>query len=91
MYIRIALNTFIWRRVLCKVLLQRLFLYNDSKPHPEKCFLESSKIWLVQQNISFKYGSMEFLFELTKRILFNFFALPTKIFCIDSKKHGIAN
>ena len=59
--------------------------------HPEKSFAESTKTWLAQQNFSFKYGSMEFLFELTKRIFLIFFAIPTKKFCIDSKKHGIAN
>ena len=36
--------------------------------HPEKYFVESTKIWLNQQSFSFKYGSMEILFELTKRI-----------------------
>ena len=35
------------------------------KPHPEKYFVESTKIWLAQQSFSFKYGSMEILFELT--------------------------
>ena len=46
--------------------------------HPEKCFVESTKILLE-------------LVELTKKILLNFFAIPTKKFSIDSKKHGIAN
>ena len=59
--------------------------------HPEKCFVESTKIWLAQPSFSFKYGPMEILFESTKKILLIFFAIPTKKFCIDSKKHGIAN
>ena len=41
--------------------------------HPEKCFVESTKIWLAQQNFLIKYGSMEILFELTKEILLIFF------------------
>ena len=53
----------------------------------EKCFVESTKIWLTQHNFSFKYGSMEILLELTKKILLIFFfAIPTKKFCIVSKK-----
>ena len=59
--------------------------------HSEKRFVESTKIWLAQQNFSFKYGPMESLFELSKKVLLIFFANPTKKFCIDSKKHGIAN
>ena len=41
--------------------------------HPEKCFVESTKIWFAQQSFSFKYGPMEILFELTKKILLIFF------------------
>ena len=62
--------------------------------HPEKCFIESTKIWLAQQIFSFKYESMEILFEITKEILLIFFfflQFQQKTFCIDSKKHGIAN
>ena len=59
--------------------------------HPEKCFVESKKIWLVQQCFSFKYGPMKILFEFTKKILLIFFAFPRKKSCYDSKKHGIAN
>ena len=44
--------------------------------HPEKSFVESTKIWLAQQNFSFKYGSMEILFELIKKILLIVFAIP---------------
>ena len=44
--------------------------------HPEKCFVESTKIWFAEQNFSFKYGSIEILFELTKEILI-YFAVPT--------------
>ena len=64
----------------------------DSKcTHPEKCFVESKKIWLAKKTFSFKYGTMEILIELTQKILLIFYAIPTKTFCIDSKKHGIAN
>ena len=59
--------------------------------HPEKCFVESTKIWLAQQSFSFKYEPMKILFELTKKILLIFFAIPIKKFCIGSKRHGIAN
>ena len=55
-------------------------------PHPEKCFVELTKIWLAQQKFSLKYGSMEILFELAKKILLILFAIPTKKFCIVSKK-----
>ena len=34
--------------------------------HPEKCFVEATKIWLDLQNFSFKYGSMEIFFDSTK-------------------------
>ena len=54
--------------------------------HPEKYFVESTKIWLAQQCFSFKYGSMEILFELTTKILLLFFTIPTKKFCIFCKK-----
>ena len=54
--------------------------------HPEKCFVESTKIWLAQQNFLFKYGSIEILFELTTKILLISFAIPTKKICIVSKK-----
>ena len=37
--------------------------------HPEKRFVASTKIWLTQQNFSFKYGSVEILFKLTKKYL----------------------
>ena len=37
------------------------------KQHPEKCFVETTKIWLAQQCFSFKYGPMEILLELTKK------------------------
>ena len=43
--------------------------------HPEKCFVESTKIWLPQHNFSFKYGSVKILFELTKKKLLIFFAI----------------
>ena len=52
--------------------------------HPEKCFVESTKIWLAQQNFSFKCGPMEILFELSKEILLILFAIKKK--CIVSKK-----
>ena len=45
------------------------FLSFKASLHPEKCFVESTKIWLTQQNFSFKYGSIEILFELIERIL----------------------
>ena len=54
--------------------------------HPEKCFVESTKIWLAKQNFSFKYGPMVILFELTKKLLLTFFAIATKEFCIVCKK-----
>ena len=41
--------------------------------HQEKCFVETTKVWLAQQNFSFKYGSLEILFELIKEILLIFF------------------
>ena len=40
--------------------------------HPEKSFVESTKIWLAQQNFSFKCESMEILFKLTKTNIFHF-------------------
>ena len=39
--------------------------------HPEKCFSESTKIWLAQRNFLFKYWPMEILFELTKKYFFS--------------------
>ena len=63
------------------------FISNIPGLYPKKSFVESTKIWLAQQNFSLKYGSMEILFELTKKILLIFFfAISTKIFWIDSKK-----
>ena len=59
------------------------------KPHPEKYFVESTKIWLAQQSFSFKYGSMEILFELTTQILLNFFEIPTKKKFASSAKQWI--
>ena len=58
------------------------------KIHPEKCFVESTKIWLAQKNFSFKYESMKILFELIKKNIvdFFFFSIPTKKFCIVSKQ-----
>ena len=81
-----------WFASLCK---QKFFTCqgerNAAVIHTEKCFVETTKIWLAQRSFLFKYGSMEILFELTKKILLIFFAIPIKKFCIDSKKHGIAN
>ena len=37
--------------------------------HPEKCFVESTKIWLAQQSFSFKYGPMENFVDSTKFLL----------------------
>ena len=59
--------------------------------HPEKSFDEWTKIWFAERNFSFKNGSTEILFELSKKILLIFFAISTKNFCIISKKYGIAN
>ena len=53
---------------------------------PKKCFVESTKIWLAQQCCSFKYGSMEILFELTKKMFLDVFAIPRKKICIVGKK-----
>ena len=63
-----------------------LSISNESLVHPEKCFVESTKIWLAQQSFLFKHGPMEILFELAKKILLTFFEIPTKKFCIDRKK-----
>ena len=52
----------------------------------EKSLVESTKIWLAQQNFSFKYGSVEILFKLTKTTLLIIFAVPTKFVYIVSKK-----
>ena len=55
--------------------------------HPEKCFGESTKIWLAQQNFLFKYGSIEVLFEITKNIDFIFiFQFPEQKFASLGKK-----
>ena len=55
--------------------------------HPEKCFVESTKIWFAQQSFSFKYGPMEILFELTKKILLIFFfQFQQKNFASSAKK-----
>ena len=57
--------------------------------HPEKCFVESTKIWLVQQSFLFKYGSMEILFKLTTKILLIFFfSISTKNL---QKENGTVN
>ena len=45
--------------------------------HQEKSFVELTKIWLAQQKFSFKNGTMEILFELIKKILLIFIAIPT--------------
>ena len=55
--------------------------------HPEKCFVESTKIWLAEQSFSFKYESIEILFELTTEILLIFFFFNSnKKFSIVSKR-----
>ena len=57
--------------------------------HTEKCFVESTKIWLAQRNFSFKYGSMEILMESTKIILlifFFFFQFQQKNFASSAKQ-----
>ena len=59
----------------------KFFLQMKSLPHPEKCFVESTKFWSAQQNFSFKYGSMKILFELAIKILLIFF------FNLKKKKH----
>ena len=41
--------------------------------HADKCFVESTKIWLTQQSFSIKYESMEILFELTPKNIVDFF------------------
>ena len=46
--------------------------------HPEKCFVESTKNLLAQQTFLFKYGPMEILFKLTKKILLIFFCNSNK-------------
>ena len=53
--------------------------------HLEKCFVESIKIWLAQQDFSFKFESMEILFKLTKKTML-FFAIPTKKIASSAKK-----
>ena len=53
-------------------------MHNKFHLHPEKCFVEETKIWLAQQSFSFKYGPMEILFELTKKILLTFFCHSNK-------------
>ena len=55
--------------------------------HSEKCFVESTKIWLAQHNFSFEYGSVEILFKLTKNIVF-IYITPTKKFSIVRKKRS---
>ena len=59
--------------------------------HPEKCFVESTKIWLAQQKFSFNYGLMEILFELSKKILLIFFCNSNKKKLHPQQKIGIAN
>ena len=71
-------------------------MHNKFHLHPEKCFVEETKIWLAQQSFSFKYGPMEILFELPpspqkKKKMLIFLSIRTKKFCIGSKKHGVAN
>ena len=53
--------------------------------HSEKYFVESTKIWLVQLYFSFRYGSMEILFELTKNIVDFFLQFQQKNFPSISK------
>ena len=62
------------------------FIFRNIRP--EKCFVESTKIWLAQKKFSFKYGIMEILFELTKYMLFIFFFNSNKIVlhCQQKKK-----
>ena len=61
--------------------------------HKEKRFVQSTKICLVQQNFSFKHGSEETLYELSKKYTVDmfFFKIPARKFCIVSKKHRIPN
>ena len=61
------------------------------KLHLEKYFVESTKFWFVQQSISFKYGSMEILFELTTKILLIFFSIKTKKELYRQQNKIIAN
>ena len=62
------------RAVTYTFLSRAIFHYHmnvilPNEMQPEKCFFESSKIWLAQQKFLFKYASMEILFEVTKKIL----------------------
>ena len=64
--------------------------------HLEKCFVESTKIWFSQQSFSFKYGSMEILFELTKKNIVDFFFFffnsnKISLHGQQKKRGGIAN
>ena len=73
---------------VCKAKLFRFsYSYLFSSIHREKSFVESTQICLVQQNFSFKYGSMEILLQLAKKTLFTFFAIQKENKnCIVSKK-----
>ena len=56
----------------------------------EKCFVESTKIWLAQQNFSFQYGSIEILSESIKKYFYFFLQFQQTNFA-SSPKNGIAN
>ena len=60
--------------------------YPPSSMHPEKCFVESIKVYLAQQSFSFKYGSIETLFELTTEILMIFLQFQQKNFASSAQK-----
>ena len=65
---------------------------SEFSSHPEKCLVETTKIWLTQQKFSFKYESIEILFELTKEILLFFFPCNSnKKILYRQQKNGFAN
>ena len=59
--------------------------------HPEKCFVESTEIWLAPQKFLFKYGSTEILFELTKKNIIDIVCNSNKKILNRQQKNGFAN
>ena len=70
----------------CAMLLSAHLPYLSHIAHPEKYFVESTKIWFAQQSFSFKYCPMDILFELTKKILLIFLQFQQKNFAFSAKK-----
>ena len=63
----------------------------EKREHPEKCFVQLTKVSLDQQSFSSKYVSMEILFEYTTKILSIFFFQFQKKKNHQQRKNRISN